>query len=928
MAEPQTSRPATWQDLISAEATKQQIDPRLALAVAETESNFNPDATSPKGAHGIMQLMPATAAKWKVDAADPVGNIRGGVSELKALLDEHKGDVVMALRRYNGSPQADPTLTQPYVDKVLQRIKPSTSPGQLPPPVASAPPVGEAPPAPESWTDWGVRQGKAALSSLDPRTSEGRRNIGGGIGAMVGGALAAPTGLVSGPVGPGTGALLGAGAGGAIVSGAESLYHHIAGTPEEGSEVGSAPPTLVGVARSAAGGGVEQGAYELGGRVLMWPIKAAGRQVIASRVGKFAAGKISAGKTATLGALQSALDSSQTLFRTTKAGAKEAGARAAVSTRGAVSQAAGGARQAVAGAVEKGAEQKAGASGMAAAGVTAASEKAASGEAAARAPYETLVGAPPPSAASAGKQVNEVAYHGGAAKARDFAGEAVERAAESGPDVDITGLKAEAQRILETEIKPPAEAFPRTSAEQVTGDQVAQASGFSPEEFAKLQSAAAEGGADSVKAQQLKIMQDAVASAGGAETQEVLKHPAMQTLNRILNAEDTVKFSDAHKFKRELDEAVGGAWDKSVKSRVVNVTKHMRGMLRDALAGHAPYDQATAAYQQIAPLYTQGIAPKVRRLAIEEPEAIIRLLNPGQPTKAAMLVDLLTHQATEGGDAAGGRRALEAVQSAWVRQKLINGGIEKLGDRLAKLSPEFKHAFLSDPKAQAVLDHLKLIHTAYQTAVLTGEKGIEAAKLAGRGGVEAAGELAAQRTGAVREAGRQTMEGVREVGAGIRAQTAQAGRTAVESAREAVPPAKGALKEGQAAFRGQEDALADSSIGATLHRGSIERRGADVLRAMLQGPSSTWGGISIVRLLHGPTAQDLVHWAAASPAGTRAFVKAITSNVPAMAIADLARTSGILDSTADVVAGKPPKGPPAPDAPTEEGLAAGGPPPR
>ena len=77
MPDPQ-SRPATWQDIISAEATKSGVDPRLALAVAETESNFNPDATSPKGARGIMQLMPATAAKWKVDPADPVQNIRGG----------------------------------------------------------------------------------------------------------------------------------------------------------------------------------------------------------------------------------------------------------------------------------------------------------------------------------------------------------------------------------------------------------------------------------------------------------------------------------------------------------------------------------------------------------------------------------------------------------------------------------------------------------------------------------------------------------------------------------------------------------------------------------------------------------------------------------------------------------------------------------
>ena len=104
------------------EATRQQVDPRLAVAIADVESSFKPFAVSEKGARGVMQLMPATAAKWKVNIDDVGDNIRGGVSELKALNDEHRNDVTMVLRRYNASPQADPSVTQPYVDKVTNKL--------------------------------------------------------------------------------------------------------------------------------------------------------------------------------------------------------------------------------------------------------------------------------------------------------------------------------------------------------------------------------------------------------------------------------------------------------------------------------------------------------------------------------------------------------------------------------------------------------------------------------------------------------------------------------------------------------------------------------------------------------------------------------------------------------------------------------------
>ena len=406
-----------------------------------------------------------------------------------------------------------------------------------------------------------------------------------------------------------------------------------------------------------------------------------------------------------------------------------------------------------------------------------------------------------------------------------------------------------------------------------------------------------------------------LAAAQAEATTETLKHPAMGVLQRILNAGDTVPFKDAHLWKVELDNAIRNTRDQTVKSQVASLTQKFTGSLREALrgAGHAPYEAATAAYAKIAPLYTKGVAPRLRKLAVEEPEAIVRLLNPNQPTKARMLVDLLTTQAAEGGDEAAGRQALEAVQSAWVYQNIVRGGIEKLGDRLAKIPQAFKDAFLSGPKAEAVLDNLQLIHTAFQTAVLTGEHGVEAATRAGKAGVASATALASERTAGATAAGQQTMTAARGVREGIIAQTREHGAAAVEQAAQGIAPAGRALREGKVGIRAQEQALAaqqtalgKSSLAPTLRPEAGIRAGADLLRvgAMAVGAAasplhSIWSTISLFRLLKGPTAADLVHWAALSPTGTRAFVKAITSPVPGPALAALARSSGILGDSTD-----------------------------
>ncbi|MEM7008072.1 MAG: lytic transglycosylase domain-containing protein [Thermodesulfobacteriota bacterium] len=81
---------------------KHKVDPYLVKAVIKAESNFDPDAVSPKNAQGIMQLIPATASDYGVnDPFDAKENMEGGVEYLKDLLDYFDGDLKLSLAAYN-----------------------------------------------------------------------------------------------------------------------------------------------------------------------------------------------------------------------------------------------------------------------------------------------------------------------------------------------------------------------------------------------------------------------------------------------------------------------------------------------------------------------------------------------------------------------------------------------------------------------------------------------------------------------------------------------------------------------------------------------------------------------------------------------------------------------------------------------------------
>ena len=94
-------------EMITHAAARNGIDHHLILAVMKQESSFNSQAISYKGARGLMQLMPATAARFGVrDIFDPAQNIEGGARYLRFLLDNFKGDIELALAGYNAGENA------------------------------------------------------------------------------------------------------------------------------------------------------------------------------------------------------------------------------------------------------------------------------------------------------------------------------------------------------------------------------------------------------------------------------------------------------------------------------------------------------------------------------------------------------------------------------------------------------------------------------------------------------------------------------------------------------------------------------------------------------------------------------------------------------------------------------------------------------
>lgn len=117
--------------LLTEAAIRNGLDPAIVHSVARVESSLNPNAVSPKGARGLMQVMPETAKQFNLDPNDPVQNVEAGARYLREMLQRYKGrpqQVKLALAAYNAGPGAVDRYngippypeTRMYVEKVLR----------------------------------------------------------------------------------------------------------------------------------------------------------------------------------------------------------------------------------------------------------------------------------------------------------------------------------------------------------------------------------------------------------------------------------------------------------------------------------------------------------------------------------------------------------------------------------------------------------------------------------------------------------------------------------------------------------------------------------------------------------------------------------------------------------------------------------------
>ena len=150
--------PASFNDAVKRIAAEEAIPALLIRSVIQVESNYNPFAVSPKGALGLMQLMPETARRFGVaDIFDPLDNMQGGAKYLHYLLDLYNGDYTLAIAAYNAGEAAVEKYgrvppfpeTRNYVDQVRRSIalsrKAQQAPAAAPQP---APPAAAAPDSP------------------------------------------------------------------------------------------------------------------------------------------------------------------------------------------------------------------------------------------------------------------------------------------------------------------------------------------------------------------------------------------------------------------------------------------------------------------------------------------------------------------------------------------------------------------------------------------------------------------------------------------------------------------------------------------------------------------------------------------------------------------------------------------------------------
>jgi hypothetical protein len=129
---PTATKSSSYDAIIEKYANHYSLDPSLIRSIIATESGFNPRAVSPKGARGLMQLMPATAERLGVsNSFDPEQNIHGGVKHFRSLMDNFNNNLTLSLAAYNAGENLVQRLgrvpeikeTRNYIQSVTSRLE-------------------------------------------------------------------------------------------------------------------------------------------------------------------------------------------------------------------------------------------------------------------------------------------------------------------------------------------------------------------------------------------------------------------------------------------------------------------------------------------------------------------------------------------------------------------------------------------------------------------------------------------------------------------------------------------------------------------------------------------------------------------------------------------------------------------------------------
>lgn len=835
--------PDRVEDLIRKEADRLGVPPAVALAVAEQESGFNPTAVNPQAvgdehAIGTFQLLPSTAKTLGVDPNDPRQNITGGVTYLRQLFDKHQGNLDKILAEYGGV-KTDTS----YVPGVLARVQkfktaPAPAPAQTQPSTAAVQPAVQPSPTHTpvagrgtAGTNVGTTAAQNAWDfsrAYNPMTPEGRENLLATAGSLGATALAAspevgaPLSLAARAyriLGPVAGAALGGSAASAV---------------EQGVTTGSIDPGTV------AEAGARQGAYDIGGQVLFGALSKAGRIALGPGIARRAADAIQAERKAIATTGRDAVEAVRIRMRAAVDAAKSARDSAVAALKG-----------------------------TAQAGTEAASRRTASrladieldhatktAELARQ--YDNLLNQPPSitGAASAVKETIE----GPAKRALDLAGERVGAAAETGPALPITAVKDAIADMAEQHR--PVEIFGASEAPSAIGYGLPRVVPIA------ARPAAMATGERITVAEYEQALRDAARRKNAAELPGILGR-----IQSVIG--DEVPFRVAHQIKRLLDESVN--WDRTARKHMEVITKGARVKLREVMAkaGHAPYEEATAAYAALRPLYYKGIGKRLLDMARlpQGSSQVAGLLKDADPIGAQTVKQLLVDWSAAGGNAELGQQAWNRVVDQYTYEHLISGGIDKLGQRMNQLlaeRPEFVRVVFGDPAVAPRLTNLAKIADGLAEAnrMLAGQTA--GAKAIGEGEVAAAEDVGKRAVSAVRRQGQSAVR-----------QTAGQAATQVRAARSVVQEARQAVKE-------KATRLSSSSLGERGEK-RISNAAADVLIAGSRGLPSVYGIRSMMRLLRSPTGNDLVQWASASPLRTQRLVRILTSPVPAPAVAAFLR---------------------------------------